>query len=124
VGGEVLAFLFFDTAPPTLEPGHDDGVPDTADPQDLEAIRARLDVVDRRLLDVLTERADLIAEVIRYKRAHSMRVVDRPREEQMLDTIGAMAAEGGLDPRIARQVLRAVIDAFTLLEVEQLGPEA
>jgi len=97
---------------------------DTAAPQDLEAIRARLDVLDRRLVDVLTERADLIAEVIRYKRAHAMRVVDRPREEQMLDKIGAIAAEGGLDPRIARQVLRAVIDAFTLLEVEQLGPEA
>jgi chorismate mutase len=99
-------------------------VTDTAAPQDLEAIRARLDVLDRRLVDVLTERADLIAEVIRYKRAHAMRVVDRPREEQMLDKIGAIAAEGGLDPRIARQVLRAVIDAFTLLEVEQLGPEA
>jgi isochorismate pyruvate lyase len=99
-------------------------VTDTAAPQDLEAIRARLDVLDRRLVDVLTERADLIAEVIHYKRAHAMRVVDRPREEQMLDKIGAIAAEGGLDPRIARQVLRAVIDAFTLLEVEQLGPEA
>jgi chorismate mutase len=99
-------------------------VTDAAAPPDLEAIRARLDVVDRRLVDVLTERADLIAEVIGYKRTHAMRVVDRPREERMLEKIGAVAAEGGLDPRIARQVLRAVIDAFTLLEVEQLGPEA
>jgi chorismate mutase len=99
-------------------------VTDAAAPPDLEAIRARLDVVDRRLVDVLTERADLISEVIRYKRAHAMRVVDRPREEQMLDKIETVAAEGGLDPRIAHQVLRAVIDAFTLLEVEQLGPEA
>jgi hypothetical protein len=32
-----------------------------------------------------------------------------------------IASDGGLDPRIARQVLRAVIDAFTLMEVEQLG---
>jgi isochorismate pyruvate lyase len=122
VAGSSLS-SFFDTTSPTLEPGHDDGVTDTA-AQDLQAIRARLDIVDRRLVDVLTERSALIAEVIHYKRAHAMRVVDRPREERMLDTIGAMAAETGLDPRIARQVLRAVIDAFTLLEVEQLGPEA
>jgi chorismate mutase len=52
-----------------------------------------------------------------------MRVVDRPREEQMLDRVGDIAAQGGLDPRIARRVLRSVIDAFTLLEVEQLGPD-
>ena len=103
---------------------HDDGVtPDTV-PPDLHAIRDRLDVVDRRLVDVLTERAALISEVIRFKRAHGMKVVDRVREEEMLDKIGGIAGAGGLDPRIARQVLRAVIDAFTLLEVEQLGPDA
>ena len=90
---------------------------------ELTAIRDRLDVVDRRLVEVLTDRAQLITEVIRFKRAHGMKVVDRPREEAMLEKIGDIAGEGGLDPRIARQVLRAVIDAFTLLEVEQLGPD-
>jgi chorismate mutase len=98
-------------------------VTDDSAPRDLGAIREGLDLVDRRLVDVLTERAGLIADVIGFKRAHGMRVVDRPREEEMLDRIGAIAAEGDLDPRIARQVLRAVIDAFTLLEVEQLGPD-
>jgi chorismate mutase len=93
-------------------------------PVDLASIRDRLDMVDRRLLAVLEERARLITEVVRYKRAHAMRVVDRPREEQMLQRIGELAADDGLDPRIARQVLRAVIDAFTLLEVEQLGPDS
>jgi chorismate mutase len=91
---------------------------------DLGEIRDRLDVVDRRLVEVLTARADLIAEVISYKRAHGMKVVDRHREELMLDKIADIASAGGLDPRIARQVLRAVIDAFTLLEVEQLGPDS
>ena len=91
---------------------------------DLEMIRDRLDIVDRRLVDVLAERSRLITEVVRYKRAHSMKVVDRDREERMLLKIGAIAAGGDLDPRIARQVLRSVIDAFTLLEVEQLGPDS
>lgn len=95
-----------------------------AEPLDLASIRDRLDIVDRRLVDVLSERAHLISEVIRFKRAHGMRVVDRGREEEMLERIGGIAADGGLDPRIARQVLRSVIDAFTLLEVEQLGPDS
>jgi chorismate mutase len=94
------------------------------EPSELDSIRARLDVVDRRLVDVLGARARLISEVIAYKRARGMKVVDRDREEQMLARIEALAGDGDLDPRIARQVLRAVIDAFTILEVEQLGPDS
>ena len=93
-------------------------------PPELAAIRDRLDLVDGRLLDVLTERAALIAEVISFKRAHAIAVVDRSREEEMLHTMADRAEQSGLDPRIARQVLRAVIDAFTILEVEHLGPDA
>jgi chorismate mutase len=104
--------------------GHDEPVTGEPAPSDLASIRQRLDVVDRRLLEVLGERARLISEVIAYKRARRMQVVDRAREEQMLARIEALAGEGDLDPRIARQVLRAVIDAFTILEVEQLGPDS
>ncbi len=67
-------------------------------PTDLGSIRDELDVVDQRLVRVLTDRASLISDVIAYKRAHGMAVVDRPREEAMLDKIGLIAAEGGLDP--------------------------
>jgi chorismate mutase len=83
-------------------------------------IRARLDDVDERLVGLLAERGELIREVIDFKRAQQMGVVDRGREDDMLVRIEVLASERGLDPRIARQVLRAVIDAFTLLEVEQL----
>jgi hypothetical protein len=68
-------------------------------------------------------RAKLVHEVIAFKRARGMGVVDRKREDEMLLRIGAMASDAGLDPRIAQQVLRAVIDAFTLMEVEELGDE-
>ncbi len=87
----------------------------------LTDIRARLDDVDARLVGLLAERGGLIREVIDFKRTQRMGVVDRGREDDMLGRIGALASERGLDPRIARRVLRAVIDAFTLLEVEQLG---
>jgi isochorismate pyruvate lyase len=89
----------------------------------LAGIRERLDDVDRRLVQLLTERGELVHEVIAFKRARGMGVVDRKREDEMLLRIGAMASDAGLDPRIAQQVLRAVIDAFTLMEVEELGDE-
>jgi isochorismate pyruvate lyase len=89
----------------------------------LQDSRTELDALDVALMQVLARRSAVIRDVIRYKRANSMAVVDRDREERMLDGIEQVAVAEGLDPRIARQVLRSVIDAFTLLEVEELGSD-
>jgi isochorismate pyruvate lyase len=90
---------------------------------DLAAIRDQIDVLDRRLVGLLAERGRLVGGVVRYKRAHHMAVVDRGREDEMLARIAEVAKEEGVDPRVAQQVLRTIIDGFTLLEVEELGPD-
>ena len=87
------------------------------------AIRQQIDDVDRRLIGLLAERARLVEGVVRYKRAHHMAVVDRGREDEMLARIAVLAKDEGVDPRVAQQVLRTIIDGFTLLEVEELGPD-
>jgi chorismate mutase len=91
---------------------------------DLDEIRQRIDDVDRRLVALLAERASLVQEVVHYKRANHMGVVDRSREDRMLARIAELAKDEGLDPRVAQQVLRTIIDGFTLLEVEELGPDS
>jgi isochorismate pyruvate lyase len=91
---------------------------------DLGAIRRQIDELDRRLVQLLAERGRLVEGVIRYKRAHHMAVVDRDREDRMLARIAVVAKEEDMDPRVAQQVLRTIIDGFTLLEVEELGPDS
>jgi chorismate mutase len=98
--------------------------PGPPDVPDLGDIRRQIDDVDRRLMALLAARAGLVGAVVHYKRAHHMAVVDRGREDEMLDRIAAVAKEEGVDPRVAQQVLRTIIDGFTLLEVEELGPDA
>ncbi len=93
-------------------------------PPDLAEIRRQIDDVDRRLVALLAERARLVDGVVHYKRAHHMGVVDRAREDAMLARIAELAKDEGLDPRVAQQVLRTIIDGFTLLEVEELGPDS
>jgi chorismate mutase len=90
---------------------------------DLSQIRKQIDDVDRRLIALLAERSRLVGEVVHYKRARHMAVVDRGREDEMLQRIADTAKDAGLDPRVAQQVLRTIIDGFTLLEVEELGPD-
>jgi chorismate mutase len=93
------------------------------DRADLLDIRQQIDDVDRRLVSLLGERARLVEGVVHYKRAHHMGVVDRGREDEMLGRIAEIAKDEGVDPRVAQQVLRTIIDGFTLLEVEELGPD-
>jgi isochorismate pyruvate lyase len=93
------------------------------DMTELLDIRRQIDDVDRRLVSLLGERARLVEGVVHYKRAHHMAVVDRGREDEMLARIAELAKEEGVDPRVVQQVLRTIIDGFTLLEVEELGPD-
>ena len=93
------------------------------DALDLSAIRRSIDQLDCELVDLLARRWEQVGAVMAYKRHHHLGVVDRRREDDMLESIGRTAASRGLDPRVARQVLRTVIDSFTLLEVEELGPD-
>jgi chorismate mutase len=90
---------------------------------DLGEIRKQIDDVDRRLVLLLAERSRLVEGVVHYKRAHHMGVVDRAREDRMLARIADLATAEGLDPRVAQQVLRTIIDGFTLLEAEELEPD-
>ena len=90
---------------------------------ELDQIRQKIDDVDRRLIALLAERAQLVEDVVHFKRAHHMAVVDRGREDRMLARIADVAKDAGVDPRVAQQVLRTIIDGFTLLEVEELGPD-
>ena len=103
---------------------HDAVMTDVADAGDLDQIRRQIDDVDRRLIALLAERVRLVDGVVHYKRAHHMPVVDRGREDRMLARIADVAKDAGVDPRVAQQVLRTIIDGFTLLEVEELGPDA
>jgi chorismate mutase len=101
----------------------DDTTPEQPGAADLGAIRQQIDDVDRRLIGLLADRSRLVGGVVRYKRAHHMAVVDRGREDEMLARIAEVAKDEGVDPRVAQQVLRTIIDGFTLLEVEELGPD-
>lgn len=92
-------------------------------PPELVRLRHRLDELDRELVRVLAERGRVIDEVVHVKRSLQLGVVDRRREDEMLERIEQTAAAAGLDPRVARRVLRAVIDGFTLVEADHLGPD-
>ncbi len=75
----------------------------------LEDLRRRLNDIDRRLLGVVAERKALSAEVARVKRATGRPTRDFEREREVILGVRAAAAELGLAPTLAEDLLRLLI---------------
>ncbi len=77
---------------------------------DLAAMRAEIDSLDRAWLEILAERFRVTEQVGNYKVNSGMPLVDPAREAAQLEKIAAKAAELGVDPELACDVLRIIID--------------
>jgi chorismate mutase/prephenate dehydrogenase len=81
----------------------------TGDNVTLEHLRQRLTDLDRALIALVAERKTLSEEVARVKRATGKPTRDYGRERDVLLGVRAMAAERGVSPALAEQLLRLLI---------------
>lgn len=94
-------------------------------PEDLSKLRELIDSVDGRLLDLLGERADLVARVSAAKRATGTTTVDPERENMLLRRVLERGA--GRFPREAivavfRAIMSASVSLQATVKVSYLGP--
>jgi len=47
----------------------------------MDELRKRIDELDRRILELIAERFDVVREIAEYKKEHHLPVEDREREE-------------------------------------------
>lgn len=80
-------------------------------PSELDALRAAMDVLNRRLVDVLHERARLCRRIGARKKALGAAAADPVREQQMLATLLGHAPADGFTPEALEPILRAVFAA-------------
>ncbi|MEA2537859.1 MAG: hypothetical protein QOF11_2093 [Chloroflexota bacterium] len=83
--------------------------------EELDALRARIDALDRTIVERLNERARLALEAGRLKAAHGDGVRDPEREREVLLRV-AMANEGPLPQADLVDVYRRIIDVLVALE--------
>ena len=81
----------------------------SGDDTTLEDLRRRLNDIDRRLLGVVAERKAVSAEVARVKRATGRPTRDFEREREVILGVRTAAAELGLAPTLAEDLLRLLI---------------
>jgi chorismate mutase len=77
---------------------------------EIAPLRTEIDRLNEEILDKLRERVEVALKIAEVKKRHGVPIVDPAREEKVLDRVGSLAANRGLDPVAVRRVFRAVID--------------
>lgn len=75
----------------------------------LEEIRKLLDRTDKKIIDALAKRQELVREVSKLKINDKKHIRDADREEELLDKITRLAREAGLDRYFAEQLFKDII---------------
>lgn len=92
----------------------------------LDDIRARIDTIDRQLLDLLSHRADLVHEVGVVKKRDGLQIYAPEREEALLRKLIELN-QGRLPEKSIRAIYREIMSAALALEddlqIAYLGPE-
>jgi chorismate mutase/prephenate dehydrogenase len=81
----------------------------TRDAVTLEDLRQRVNDLDRQLITLVAERKAVSEEIALVKRAIGKPTRDYEREREVLLGVRAMAAERGVSPQLAEQLLRLLI---------------
>ena len=75
----------------------------------LPVLRALIDAVDHELLQALSRRNGLVAEIAAYKRAHGVAIRDHERERQIIADRRDRSAPLGLRPDVVESLFRLML---------------
>ena len=75
----------------------------------LDELRSKLSAVDRRLVDLISDRQKIVAEIGKCKQDSGTGTRDYAREKSVLDMGREQASERGVDPDLVESVLRQLI---------------
>lgn len=73
--------------------------------------RARIDALDRALLEIVARRRALVGELFEAKRRHNLPLIDPAREGALLTERRASAERLGVPPDLAERIFQAILDA-------------
>jgi chorismate mutase/prephenate dehydrogenase len=92
--------------------------------QKLVPQRKRIDEIDRQLLDLLSERNDIVNEVIEKKIQNQLPIFAPKREDEKTDKFRRMAEERNLDPDWSEDFLRMIMASSRASQSSKEFPRA
>ncbi|MFD2531145.1 bifunctional chorismate mutase/prephenate dehydrogenase [Gracilimonas halophila] len=92
--------------------------------KELESPRKRIDEIDEQILDLLSERGDIVRDVIKRKVENQLPVFVPAREEEKTEAFKKLARTKGIDPDWAEDFLRMIMTASRATQSQETFPIA
>lgn len=86
-------------------------MPESESNDRLKVLRDRLDEIDAGLVELAAKRQQLVSEIGRYKQSEQRQLRDFKREREVLGLVRSKASHFGLDPLLAEDLFKRLIDA-------------
>ena len=86
----------------------------------IDALRARIDVIDENLLKLLRDRMEVSRAIGRYKKEHNVAILQAVRWEQLLNEMIAQGATLGLSAQVITAIMTAIHDESVLVQNQVL----
>lgn len=77
---------------------------------DLAKWRKQLDTIDAEIIRLLAKRFQITTKIGTYKAEHDLPIRDHGREASLLARIEKLAADQDVDPTLAHNLMRLIID--------------
>ena len=84
--------------------------------QDIKQLRKRIDEVDEKILQSLSERAEISKSIGLVKEKHGIPIQDYPRENDVYAHIREKAAELGLDPSHVEAIYHQIVNMCSAVQ--------
>ena len=88
---------------------------------ELEDLRVQIDTIDRRLVELLSQRLQVVQQVTKVKQQHELPTFHPAREENLISARRAQAADAGLDPDYVEDLFRTVLRHSRVGQLDTLG---
>ena len=88
---------------------------------DLQEIRKRIDEIDMKIVELVSERVSLIPKIAEYKSMNDIPRVCAEREQEILGNKRDLAEKLGIDPDLVEDIFKRLIEESHKIEKEIMG---
>lgn len=77
---------------------------------DLEKLRKNIDAIDKKIVELVSERTDVVYDISRYKGRHNLSIPDKKREEQVIKNVRELALANNMEESFMEDLFQKIID--------------
>ena len=85
-------------------------------PSNINEIRIEIDKIDLKILELISQRKDLVTQVVKFK--SKSQIVDQERINQIFSRLDTEAKKRGISQKLVRSLWQSMIESFIAYEEE------